>query len=79
MKTLAIKIASWYGLLALLAAFILATFAIIPYGDFLYLFLNITGAAGIAIGAIFKKDWPAGILNIVWIGIGLIGILKLVD
>ncbi len=76
MKILLIKIASWYGLLALLAAFILATFAIITYGGLFYLFLNITGAAGIAIGAIFKKDWPAGILNVVWIGIGLIGLLR---
>ncbi len=72
-----VKIAGWYGLIALLAAFMFATLGAIPYGGWAYVILNITGAAGIAANALARKDYPAGVLNLVWIAIGLVGLAKL--
>ncbi len=72
----AIEIFGWYGTVAILGAYFLNIFGIIGVSSGIYLWLNITGAMGaIAVG--YKdKVWQSVTLNIVWLLIGVIAIIK---
>lgn len=69
--------AGWYGVIALLLAYGLVSFSIIVSNSTLYHFLNLTGAIGIIIISLKKKNYQPIALNAVWGIIALIAILRL--
>jgi len=66
----------WAGVLLILAAFILTTFSIINPETLIYGVLNFAGALGIIISSYAKKDFQPVLLNIVWLLIAMIGIVR---
>lgn len=67
----------WYGAFALLLAYALVSFDIVPSSTFLYQILNITGSLGIVYISLKKKAYQPGAVNIIWSIIALIIIVKL--
>ena len=58
---------AWYGAIAVLFAYMLSSFSIISTNGLIYLLLNATGSAGIAIISIKKGAMQPAALNIVWL------------
>ena len=72
------EIFGWYGTFAILLAYALVSFNVIPPLSFLYQLLNLTGALGIVYISFKKKTYQPGVLNLIWAIVALIAIIKLV-
>jgi hypothetical protein len=59
-------ILGWVGSIAYLLAYLLLTLKKLKSDHKLYHLLNIVGAAGLTIHAIFFSDYPNVIVNVVW-------------
>ena len=73
-----VELVGWYGVLAILAAFAMNSFAILSSQSFAYQLLNLTGALGIIISSLAKKDYQPVFLNIVWLIVAGIVLIKVV-
>ena len=72
-----LEIYGWYGFVAVLVAYFLVNFRIISVISPIYIFLNITGAAGITIISFYKKVYQPAVLNLVWVAIALVALFSL--
>lgn len=70
-----IEIVGWYGVLAILIAYVLLSFGAVVANGFLYQALNLTGSMGVLIVATRKKDYQPIVLNTIW---GLVALVSLV-
>jgi hypothetical protein len=77
MKSLT-QLFGWYGMIAIVLAYALNSFGVLNSSDLLYQLLNGTGALGIVIVSFEKKAYQPGILNLIWTGIALIAIIKII-
>ncbi len=68
----------WYGVLAILSAYFLISFEVLKADSPLYQLLNLTGAIGIIIETLSKKDLQPAILNIVWALIAAVTLIRLI-
>lgn len=73
----AIPYIGWYGVLAILLAYMLVSFNVVVAKSYTYQLLNLTGAIGIVTVALSKKDNQPAVLNIVWAIIAAIVIVQL--
>jgi hypothetical protein len=78
MKKQTISLIGWYGVLAILAAYVLVTFNLVAAKSYWYQLLNLTGALGLIIEAFSKKDVQPVALNAVWAVVAIIGLAQLV-
>ena len=67
----------WYGACAIVLAYALVSFGFLLPSTFLYQILNATGALGIVYISFKKKAYQPGVLNVFWIIIALIAIIRL--
>ena len=56
----------WYGMAAILAAYILISFNILEAKSLVYQIMNLTGALGLAVISLKKKDYQPALLNMIW-------------
>ncbi len=70
------EIAGWYGAFAILLAYILVSFELITAKGATFQLLNLTGAIGIIIIAVYKNVKQSVVLNVVW---AVVAIVALVD
>ena len=77
MKTKLIPYLGWYGVFAILGAYVLVSFNVIVAKSYVYQLLNLTGALGIVLEAASKKDKQPVVLNIVWAIVALAAIIQL--
>ena len=71
------EIAGWYGMGAIVLAYMLVSFNILSAGG-AYQLLNLTGAIGIIIISVVKKVRQTIILNIFWLAIAGIALVRAV-
>lgn len=67
----------WYGVIAILLAYICVSFSVIQPTSLTYQILNGTGAIGIVVVSLYKKAYQPAILNMFWAIIAIIVILKI--
>lgn len=67
----------WYGVLAILLAYFLISLDIISDKSVIYQLLNLSGALGIVIVALSKKDKRPAALNIAWAIIAAIALIRI--
>jgi hypothetical protein len=73
-----IETIGWYGVLALLAAYVLLTFGVLASNNPWYQILNVTGAIGIVTEAFNRKNYQPAVLNTIWALVGIIALIKLI-
>jgi len=56
----------WYGVLAILVAYVLLNLSFFDVKNIIYQLLNFTGALAIVFSSLRKKDYPPVVLNLVW-------------
>jgi len=76
-KDILFEIIGWYGSIALIAGFALNSFGIISAHSYAYQFINLTGALGIVAISLYKKVYQTASLNIFWMGIALVALVKI--
>lgn len=67
----------WYGTLAIISAYFLNSFGIIEASSLAYQLLNATGAIGAILIGYYEKVWQSVSLNLVWLLIGIVAIVKM--
>ena len=67
----------WYGTIAIVVAYALVSFSVLPVDSIWYQLLNATGALGIVVVSFYKKAYQPGILNIIWTVIALLAIINI--
>jgi hypothetical protein len=76
-KRLFTEILGWYGVIALLGAYMSISFGYLSSSDVLFQVLNATGALSIVIDALAQKNWQPAVLNIVWGVVALVALFKI--
>ena len=66
----------WYGMVAIVLAYALASFSVIEATGLTFQILNGTGALGIVFVSFYKRAYQPGVLNILWTLIAVIAITK---
>jgi hypothetical protein len=72
------EIIGWYGVLALLTAYALVSFGTVSSSGIIYQLLNLTGALGIVVASLVKRAYQPAVLNIIWMFIAFIALLKII-
>lgn len=67
----------WYGAVAILLAYALLSFGVLPSVSLEYQLLNLTGALGIILISMKKNNYQPAALNAVWALVALMSILSL--
>jgi hypothetical protein len=70
------EIAGWYGTLAILGAYALSSFGILPTTATAYQLLNLTGGLGVAWVCWRKRTWQAFWLEAVWATIAVVALVR---
>lgn len=77
-KRLTAELVGWYGAAAIVLAYALVSFKVIPVSSYIYQILNLTGAVGIVIISVTKKASQPAALNAIWALIALAAIIGLI-
>jgi hypothetical protein len=66
----------WCGVTLILIAYMGVTFGVLKPETLLYGCINLVGALGIIISSYTKRDFQPVVLNIIWLIVAVIGIIK---
>jgi len=66
----------WIGVVLIVSAYITGVLGTISATDWRYLLINILGSAGIVYSSWRKQDRQPMILNIIWILVAILGLLR---
>ncbi|MBI4599029.1 hypothetical protein HY734_02430 [Candidatus Uhrbacteria bacterium] len=72
------ELLGWYGVVAILLAYVLLTFSVLESQSLAYHLLNASGAVGIVVDAVHQKNWQPAVLNIIWLVIAAIAVGRIV-
>ena len=78
MKKKCIEAIGWLGVAMVVGAYALNTFGVIESQSIIYAMLNIVGSIGIAVDAWFVKNYQPVVLNIIWMIIAIVNIVRVV-
>lgn len=67
----------WYGVFAILGAYVLLNFGLLNVRSVIYQLLNLTGAGAFILETSDKKDYQPMFLNVVWLLVAAIALLRL--
>jgi hypothetical protein len=70
------EIAGWYGTVAILAAYALASLEVLPAASPLLAAMNLTGGLGVAWLCWHKRTWQAFWLEAIWAAIAVVALLR---
>ena len=73
------EIIGWYGMAAVLGAYIGTSASTISPSSLLFLGLNGTGSAALAYHSFIKKDTQPLVLNIIWMVVALVGLTRMLS
>ena len=73
-----VDILGWYGLIAILLAYILTSFQVIDIGSIWFPLLNGSGALGIIRASLLHKAYQPALLNIIWFVVAVIVLIRLI-
>ncbi|MGV1005506.1 MAG: CBU_0592 family membrane protein [Candidatus Nanopelagicales bacterium] len=73
---LIIGIVGWTGTILLLGAYALLTARKLSASGAVYQSLNLIGGLALMVNTAYYSAWPSAVLNLVWFGIGLVGLIR---
>ena len=74
--TLTIDVAGWLGMAMLIGAYALVTTARISGPSLTFQLMNLLGGALLMINSAWYGAWPSAALNLVWVVIGSVGLVR---
>jgi len=73
-----IEILGWYGIIAIIVAYLLLSLDVVTSLTPSYQVLNLTGAIAIIIHSLKKKDYQPAVLNVLWALIAVFAIARII-
>lgn len=77
MKQKLLQLFGWLGMILILGAYFLVSFDFLSADSIWYQGMNIVGSIGIVFETLSKKDYQPAVLNIAWILIAIISLMKI--
>ena len=77
-KEVIYEILGWLGMLLLLGGYTGLSFEFFEEESLTYILMNLFGAGFIALNAWRQKDNPAAVLNIIWMGIAVVSLGRII-
>ena len=71
------EVVGWIGAVLILAGYALLTAERVTARSVSYQAMNEVGAAGFIANGVWHKAWPSAILNIIWVGIGVVALFRI--
>jgi hypothetical protein len=71
------EVVGWIGALLILAAYGLLSAGKLDARSPAYQWLNVIGAVGFILNSGWNGAWPSAALNVVWVGIGLVALVRI--
>ena len=71
------EVVGWIGALLILAAYGLLSAGKLDAKSPAYQWLNVVGAIGFILNSGWNGAWPSAALNVVWVGIGLVALVRI--
>lgn len=78
LRTVLLETLGWYGLAATLSAYGLISNGIVDNTNLVYHLLNLTGALALATFVWRKRAWPLVVLNLVWMAIAVLALVRII-
>ena len=78
MERLFVDVAGWAAALLILGGYALLTAGKVDAKSPLYQSMNVLGAICFVINLTYLKAWPAAMLNVIWAGIGIVALIRIV-
>ena len=72
------QIIGWIGMVLILVAYFLVSFDIVTVHNIWFQLMNIVGSIGLVLVAYNRKDYQPMTLNIIWILIAIVAILRII-
>ena len=76
---LAMEVAGWIGAVLILAGYGLLSAGKLDAKSPAYQWLNVVGALGFIANSSWNGAWPSAALNVIWVGIGVVALAKILD
>lgn len=73
---LAIDAAGWAGMALLVSAYGLVTAGRLAGTALTFQLMNLVGGAALMVNSAWYGAWPSAVLNLIWVGIGLVGLAR---
>jgi hypothetical protein len=74
---LLMEVAGWIGALLILAGYGLLSAGKLDAKSPTYQWLNVVGAIGFIANSSWNGAWPSAALNVIWVGIGIVALVKI--
>jgi hypothetical protein len=74
---LLMEVVGWIGAVLILGGYALLTAGKVTAKSVSYQAMNVVGAAGFIANGVWHKAWPSAILNIIWVGIGVVALITI--
>ncbi len=71
-------IAGWTGMGLIIGAYFLVSYKFVSPTSKTYQVINVIGAVGLGASAFAKASWPNFWLQVVWLVIGLVALIKII-
>ena len=71
------EVVGWAGAVLILAGYGLLSAGKLDGKSPIYQWLNVLGALGFIANSAWHSAWPSAILNVIWVGIGLVALVKI--
>ena len=71
------EVVGWIGAILILTGYGLLSAGKLDGKSPLYQWLNVVGALGFIANSAWHSAWPSAILNVIWVGIGLVALARI--
>ena len=71
------EVVGWIGGALILAGYFLLTAGKLDAKSPAYQWLNVIGAAGFIANSGWNGAWPSAVLNVIWVGIGVVALIRI--
>ncbi|MEO5808670.1 MAG: hypothetical protein ABIR51_01085 [Sphingomicrobium sp.] len=71
------EVVGWIGGALILTAYGMLTAGKLDAKSPAYQWMNVVGAAGFIANSSWNGAWPSAVLNIIWVGIGVVALIRI--
>lgn len=71
-----IDVVGWIGGLEVIVAYFMINQNRVDSSSTMYQVLNLTGAALLIVNTMYYKAYPSSLINLIWVGIAIYGLIK---
>lgn len=71
------EVVGWIGAILILGGYAMLSAGKVTAKSVSYQAMNVVGAAGFIANSSWNGAWPSAILNVIWVGIGVVALIRI--